>query len=72
MMTKNATGAELTVAERNGRMVMSLMYAKNVVNAAVAALGECQDTGAANRLLAKACEEVRTELGKYEKEARHA
>lgn len=72
MVAKNYSGEAQAVAERNGRMVMSLMRVQGVVNAAVAALGECPDAAAANRLLRKACGDVSAELGKYGKEARHA
>lgn len=58
-MTMKATGAALTVAEQNGKILESLIYSKAIIKVALDALAECKDADAAHRLLVKACEDVR-------------
>lgn len=65
MMTQNATGAALTVAERNGRIHEVLLCARAVITVALDALGSCADADAANRLLVKACEDVEAKVHEH-------
>lgn len=64
-MTMNATGAALTVAEQNGKILESLIYANGVIRVALDALAECNDVDSAHRLLVKACEDVREKVDEH-------
>lgn len=68
-MTMNATGAALTVAEQNGKILESLIYANGVIRVALDALAECKDVDSAHRLLVKACEDVRGKVDEHLKGA---
>ena len=69
MTTMNATGAALTAAEQNGKILESLIYSKAIIKVALDALAECADADAANRLLVKACEDVRGKVAEHLKGA---
>ena len=73
MMTKNATGAELTVAERNWKKMDALVKAIAVARVALDGMAESNDAAACARLFDSARETV---LGLFAeawgKEAAHA